>query len=273
MYKTELFSQSAVANRSGAPESDTGSKNGYSRGKTCFARKFAGVVAMAAVITFSAISCGGGGGKSGLKKNKYLGNLPALVADNELAKKAYKENIDKLHETGNFDKVVKESAKMEKAEKERIKKFEADWKAELEKIETTDIPFTYSEAFKKSDLYREVSFLKLSAEKGSLHLITSVNAREDFTATSKDNDVYGQIRFRIVASDGSTPDYRYFQLYSLAWSDKRTFTKGQPINIGDRDCYLDISRNTKNWVNFSGVEFITLEEERKLIEEDRKIKD
>ena len=30
MYKTELFSQSAVANRSGAPEADTGSKNGRS---------------------------------------------------------------------------------------------------------------------------------------------------------------------------------------------------------------------------------------------------
>ena len=108
-------------------------------------KRIFGIVAIAATL-FSVTACGGGK-KSGLKNNEYLGSLPALYADNELTETALKEKAKKITESGNFKKMMKAAAEEAKKAAEQATKFEAAKNAEWEKINGKDIPFTYSEAF------------------------------------------------------------------------------------------------------------------------------
>ena len=250
VYKT--FEASA---NNGVPEADAGSKND-SRGKTCFARcfarKLAGVVAMAAVITFSAISCGGGGGSAGgvkLKSNKYLGNFPGLIANNELAKKAYEENIEKLREAKNIDKITK----LNTEEKERKEKFEAAIESEEEKIKGNDIPFTYSDEFKKLKI--DVAYVKIKeGGKVSIYSNVSVVAKEDFKINAANYDDYSSLYFRIVSSDGSAIEKNKTRI-----TGGSSFTKGEELNLlGQKtQIFFSVYHESEKWVDFAGIEFIT----------------
>ena len=102
MNKSKLVSQSAVANYSGAPESETGSKNGYSLKNLSSRRNISlwvGAASIAAVMAFS--GCGGGsvGAKAGkevcqcvkgLDKDAGLEALGCLMAIGE----KYKDHFD-----------------------------------------------------------------------------------------------------------------------------------------------------------------------------------
>ena len=217
------------------------------------------ITALTLAIFFA--GCGGGGSKSGLKKNDYLGSLPAIYADYQLAKKADEEKIDKLHTSGNLNKIMKEVAKIEKEEKERELKFEADLKAEMAKITGKDVPFTCSEAFKK--LNCEVVFMKFS-DHSTPGIIASIVAKNDFTVSSKERNVddYEYVWYRAVAKDGSTIDKNSIFLFSVSWGNTKQFTKGQSLKSGSEyaQTFLSISKKPEQFADFAGIEFITREE-------------
>ena len=209
------------------------------------------------------MGCGGGSSKkSGLKKNDYLGSLPALYADYELAKKADNKKIDKLHETGNLNKIMKEVAKIEKEAKERDAKHRADVKAEIEKIKGKDIPFTCSEAFKK--LNCDVTSLKIkSGDDLGVSFIAPIVAKSDFVVSykNKNDDDYEYVYYRVVAKDGSTIDTHSFFIF-LMWGQGPSFTAGQLMRSGDVEAtsYFPFSKKSEKWADFAGIEFITREE-------------
>jgi len=218
--------------------------------------KLACFTVVAAVI----MSGCGGGGKSGLKKNDYLGNLPALHADYELAKKADKEKLEKLMAKGKVNKFQSEAMKQEVAKKARKEKFEADKKAEMEKIVGKDIPFTCSEAFNK--LNCEVASLKFCDIYGGLGMDISVVAKSDFVVDGKTNgDDYRSVYFRFAAKDGATiyksslSIFDYMSVYT-----KKSFTKGQSLQDGNSKVSFYVYDEPEKWVGFASIEFITKEE-------------
>jgi len=218
------------------------------------------VFVLAAVLT----GCGGGSSNSksgGLKKNEYLGSLPAIYADFQSAKKGDEAKIEKLQETGNFEKMAKEAAKIEKEAGEREAKLEADLKAEMGKIAGKDIPFTCSDAFKK--LNCEVIYVKFS-DHSTPGIVASIVAKNDFEVGIKENntDDYSRIYYKIVAKDGSTIAKYDFFLMNVAWGKSKSFTKGQSLQFEGKDAqgWWAISKNPEKWVDFAGIEFITEEE-------------
>ena len=202
--------------------------------------------------------CGGGGGdKSGLKKNDYLGSFPAIYADNEMAKKALKERENKLTETGDRNKIMKEVAKIEKEDKAREEKFEADKKVEMAKITGKEIPFTCSEAF--DQLNCKIASVKFN-DRTIIGIDASIVAKNDFVMNYKNKGDYEWIHYRVVAKDGSTiAEYSFFIGLGLDWGKTKSFTQGQSLRSegGDVKAYWDLSQNPEKWADFAGIEFIT----------------
>ena len=217
------------------------------------------VFALAAVLT----GCGGGSSSKsgGMKKNEYLGSLPAIYAGFQSAKKADEAKIEKLQETGNFEKMAKEAAKIEKEAKEREAKFEADLKAEMGKIAGKDIPFTCSEAFKKMNC--EVVYVKLS-DHSTPGIVASIVAKNDFEVSHKEKnaDDYGNIHYKALAKDGSTIAKYDFFMMTVAWGQSKSFTKGQSLHFEGKDAkgWWAFSKAPEKWVDFASIEFITKEE-------------
>ncbi|MCL2880528.1 MAG: hypothetical protein FWF29_09805, partial [Treponema sp.] len=132
-------------------------------------------------------------------------------------------------------------------------KFEEAEKAEWNKIDGKDVPFTTSDAFNQLPI--QIDSLKLSAkEKG---LIVSVTARKDFTINTpnKDNSYenFGKLYYRILAIDGSIISSGVAGLVSVVHLPKSYKQSGvmDPARIS-----LNISEKP-NWANFSSLEFVT----------------
>ena len=194
-------------------------------------------------------SCGGGGSKSGLKGNDYLGALPAIYADMKLAKEADKEKKKELQATANFEKIMKEVAKMKEEEKERDAKFDAELKAEAAKLAGKEIPFTYGEELKKGNC--EILSLKLSDKPG--YIIASVAAKDDFK--SDPYQLTYTIYYKAVAKDGST----IAENLAFYLPNKKSYTKGEAMKTSedkDPQSYLTIYVNPEMWADFANIEFV-----------------
>ena len=202
--------------------------------------------------------CGGGSGSSGsgVKKNDYLGSLPAIYTDMESAKKADKAKTDELREKlvtknstdSDFKKFKDETDKIKQQAKERDAKFDAELKDEASKLAGKDIPFTCSEEFNKGNC--EVLSVKLSDKPG--YIIASVVAKNDFKS-----DPYMQtysIYYKVLAKDGSTiADNLCFYL-----KKKASYSKGEALKTSDdkdAESYMTIYVKPEMWVDFASIEF------------------
>ena len=179
--------------------------------------------------------CGGGSGSSGLKKNKYLGSLPALHADFELIQKDEKDGekkLEKLMAKGNVGKLMKEAMKQEKEFNERKKKLYADRSAETKRLAGTEIPFTTSKAFDELNI-KVIAPIKLD-ETG--YMVASI-------LTSDNRINHNSTYFNALAKDGS-----------IIGAGSFSYWGGESLKG-----YLSMD-NPKEWVKFAGIEFISREE-------------
>ena len=215
--------------------------------------------------------CGGGNsnsGKSGVKNNEHIGSLLTLIADANAAKKADDAKIEKLQESGDFEKMAKEATKIENAAKEREAKLEADIEAVKAKIAGKDIPFTYSAAFKEMNC--EAGSVKIErCDNTGFTIAASIVAKSDFALSynDKNNDAYENIWFKALAKDGATIEKGSFYIAGNAgWGKTKSFTKGQSLQFDGKNAssYLPVSKNPEKWVEFASIEFITSEESRNI---------
>ena len=196
-------------------------------------------------------SCGGGGsssGGAGLKKNEYLGSLPAMYADKALAEKADKEKMQKARE-GDLNKFGEKAAEIKKEAKLRDTKFDADLQTEWTKIAGKDVPFTCNEKFKNGNC--EVLSLKFGDKPG--YIVASIVAKNDFK--SDPYRMTNEIYYNAVAKDGSA----IVEKYSFYLKKKASYTKGETLKASDGEnaqSYLTISSNPEKWVGFAGIEFV-----------------
>lgn len=213
----------------------------------------------ALIIGLTAFGCGGGGGKkSGLKSNQYLGALPALHADYELAEEASEAKIDKARAKGDLKKYMKVKEEEDKAWDERQEKFEAAKKAEWDKLDGKEIPYTVSDAFSQLDV--QVGTVKLIAESQKFHI--PVTAKKDFTVSNLRNRYdYETIYYRFLAKDGSVLGQGGMFLIFLGFSNSISIKEGENIQFNDSDItgFFPIDEPEK-WVDFASLEFITREE-------------
>lgn len=220
---------------------------------------FFGIAVLAVVTGITMFACGGGGAKkSGLKNNQYLGALPALYADYELAEQTSEAKIEKARGTGNVKKYIKVKQEEEKAWEVREEKFEADKKAEWNKLDGKEIPYTVSDAFDKLDI--KVGTVKLIGESEVFHI--PVTAKKDFTVSNLRNRYdYEEIFYKFLGKDGSVIDKGGMYLVFLGFSNSKSYKEGENIQFNDKDItgFFRISEPEK-WVDFTGLEFITREE-------------
>ena len=213
------------------------------------------IVGVAAVIMSG---CGGGSKKSGLKKNEYLGALPAIQADFKLEEKADAENLKMLRTKGPAEKWAKENEKV----KEKRRKNEADLKAEWEKIAGKEVPFSYSKAFAES-VY-EVASAKLASE-SKLCIEFTFKVKQDFEVNNKNGDAYRLAYFRAITKDGSTITKGMYNLVHFSWGHPQSFSKGQTIG-NPYALYLFQPKYAEKWADFAGIEFVTEDEYNKISE-------
>jgi len=149
----------------------------------------AGVICLAVSSGF--LACGDGN-KSGLKSNEFFGNLPALLADNDLAEQAGYEKLQKLY--GDTNALLKEAQKQEKAKEKR----RAAIDAEKEKVNGKEVPFAISNALKESNPNYSITGVKVSGSGLSVTYVAE-NVQRDIFGVAKN-----KISYRIIAEDGST---------------------------------------------------------------------
>ena len=212
------------------------------------------ICAMICAVIFAGCGGSGSGSKSGLKKNEYLGNLPAIEADSKLAEKADKEKMEKAKLTGDLGKMMKASTEVEKEKKLRYEKYKVDIEAETQKFAGKEIPVSYSKAFLEETPYEIASVTLMSG--GCLGFI--VKAKEDFTVAAYKN--LEECYFKSVAKDGSKIDKASIILSHQFSSSNTNYTKGHVLRDKSIGVYLGISRDPEKWVNFAGIEFITQKE-------------
>ena len=196
-------------------------------------------------LTLLFIDCGGSGSnKSGLKKNEFLGNLPALYADFILAQQAHKAKEEKARGLSDFEKIMLEFIKLEKEEEEMNAKFKALIEAEYARGAGAEVPFTFSEALHNSTPRYRI-------EKTGFN--KSGNFCLNLFAIKINTNIIGtrtlDFGYRFVAKDGSTIFADYFTLY------------GPELNGVKAFCIMShLPSNPEHFVDFASVEFITEEE-------------
>jgi hypothetical protein len=183
--------------------------------------------------------------ESGLNKNEFLGNLPAIYTDYQLARQAHREKEDRSESITDFNRAMTESAKLEKAEEEMDAKFEALLADEYERGAGAKLPFGFSQALQNSNPDYEIKAARI---KGSLRgssfcfdiLAKKVNANIIGTRTI-------DLGYRFVAKNGST-------IYAIF-----TTIYGPEANVVIERCIggFGLLRNPEHWVDFASVEFIT----------------
>ena len=208
-------------------------------------------------------NCGGGGGGSGLKKNQYLGSLPAIYANYNAEKKAYEAKIEeqgrKLMDGGekNTDKIMKlmkEDEETTKAMKEKMKTAES---AEIAKIAGTEIPVSYSKELTDSDeLFYNVSPIKLIDSNGELALAISISAKSNFDVPRMKGYDYSTY-FRLVAADGSTIIKSVLLPVNL---DTKALSFAAGEQLLENKFSIHISNKPELYADFAGIEFISKNE-------------
>ncbi len=169
----------------------------------------AATVMCAAVLSNCGGSGSGGEGGGKVRKNDFLGNLPALYTNYNAEKTGMEKKIEqeseKLMAGGekNYDKVQKLFDDQKIKEKALKEKFQADVKAEMEKVVGKDIPVTFSEELKNSDkFFFDVPVVKVAEQKGEPRLAISLTAKDNFTVPSMKGSDYS-VYFRLVGKDGA----------------------------------------------------------------------
>jgi hypothetical protein len=237
--------------------------------KVCLRRRTLNTMKMKnrLLIIVSVFVCGiifwgcGGGSISGLKKNKHLGNLPAIYADYELTKKVEDAKAEKTAEKymakGDYNSLMKMGVKFEKLEKERKLKFQTEEKAEWEKIKGNEVPFTVSEAF--GELSCKIESVVFADD--PVGIVASIVAKEDFQVNSKNQNDYTTIYYRVVDSDGLTIERNTFYLFYLGWREVKSFKQGELLKSdGEIKDSWSVRHSPVKWENFSGIEFLTKDE-------------
>lgn len=208
-------------------------------------------------------NCGGGSSRSGLKKNQYLGQLPAIYADYNVEKKAYEDKIEeqgrKLLEGGekNKDKVMKLIREEEETTKKMKEKLETAVKTETAKLNGVEIPVSYSENLKSSgEQFYTISGVKLVDDNGKLKMSYIISAKDDFEVPTYKGGDYSTY-FRFYATDGTT-------ILKSVFMPVRTDTKpilytaGQLIYEGQMP--ISMSNKPESYAEFAGIEFTTKDE-------------
>lgn len=219
------------------------------------------IYALICGIVFS--NCGGNSSNSNLKKNQYLGSLPSIYADYNAEKKAYEEKVEKEGEklmaggeknSDKFMKLMKEEQEATKAMKE---KFEASVKAEVQKLQGTEVPVSYSENLKNSnEQFYTISGVKLIDENGKLMMTFIISVKDDFEVpTYKGGDYSAYYRF--YATDGSTLQKSVFMPIKTD-TKPLSFTAGQVLL--ETKSQISMSNNPEPFTEFAGVEFISKDE-------------
>jgi len=213
------------------------------------------------------INCGGSGSNSGAKKNQYLGSVPTLYINYEAERDAYEKKADeegmKLMAGGEknkdkFEKLTKEVNERLQAMKD---KFEADVKTEVQKLASKDIPVSYSENLKNSNmLFYDISSAKLVDDNGKLKISFDAIAKNDFTVPylkGPDHRAY----CRLVTSQGD-------MIMKTAFPQMvKSETKALDVKAGEKllegykiDPLSNLKKNPDGCADFAGIEFITSEE-------------
>ena len=192
--------------------------------------------------------CGGGGSKSGLKKNEFFGNLPRIHADYALQVKADKEanekRGEKLLKSGNFNKMMTEAAKMEKEEKERDAKFKEKLEAEEAKVTGTAIPFAFSSELQASDPHYTIDAVMVENSQYCFVVIAS-KIKRNFVGTRSI-----EFGYRLIAKDGSTIKAEFVEMYGIGENEPKSFCFSAFRNLAHAEAMAD----------FASVEFITAAE-------------
>ena len=205
-------------------------------------------------------SCGGDSGKSGLKKNPYLGSLPAIYAGYNAEKKAHEAKVEeqgqKLMAGGekNADKIMKLMMEEQETAKAMKEKMKTAVSAEIAKIAGKEIPVSYSKALLDSDeLFYNVAPLKLVGNKEELVLVISLSAKSDFEVPRMKGYDYSTY-FRFITSDGSTITKSVLLPVKL---DYKPFSIAAGESLLENNFPLHLNNQPELYVDFAGIEFIT----------------
>ena len=219
-------------------------------------------------IIVSALLCGMvfagcGGGNSGVKKNQYLGSLPAIYADYNAKKEAHEAKMEKegnnLISGGekNMDKIMKLMKEDEETTKNMKDKLKSDVSAEITKIAGTEIPVSYSKALLDSDeLFYDVFPVKLVDNKGNIAITIVLSAKYDFEVPRMKGYDYSAY-FRLIAADGSTISKSTLLPVKL---ENKTLLIAAGQQLLENNFLLYISNQPERYANFSGIEFISKDE-------------
>jgi len=218
------------------------------------------VVGLVAVIMSGCGGSGSGSKTNKLKSNEYLGKLPAIYTDYDLAVKEYDEKMAELRgKVQKYDaqKMENERQKIRQKRREMEEKSTADAQAEWEKVTGRDVPFTSSEEFKK--LNYEVTSVKLrkKAREFDINGISaSVIAKNDFKIRYYD-EIISAIYYKAIAKDGSIINKHYLPLTIGI----KSYTKGELLTPKEGfPALLQVQSKPEMWADFAGIEFITKEE-------------
>ena len=206
--------------------------------------------------------CGGSGNSSGsgLKKNPYLGSLPAIYANYNAEKKAHEAKIEeqgmKLMAGGekNSAKIMKLMKEDEETSKAMKEKMTAAVNAEIAKVAGKEVPVKFSDALANSkELFYNVGETKLADNKGALALSLSFSVKNDLEVPRLKGYDYG-VYFRIIAADGSTITKSVLLPVKL---ENKAFTLSAGEHLLDNLFPLSIANMAQRYADFAGIEFIT----------------
>jgi len=214
-------------------------------------------------------NCGGcngeGSGSSGkLNKGGLLGNLPALyekyAAEMASLEKKTEAESEKLIAGGekNYGKIQKLFDEQQAKEKEKKEKFKADVKAELAKIAGKEVPVSFSEKLKSSDmLFYNLTEVKIVDDKGEAKVSFTITAKDDFTIPSMKAYDY-TVYFRFMGGKAILEKSTTCIIPVSLTREAKSFKKGDVLNqsaIG-----FSLNRYAADRAAFSGIEFISKEE-------------
>lgn len=214
------------------------------------------VILLVASIAVGAvmITCSGGGGS----KNSYLGNLPGLYEKFDKAEAGLKASI----EGKGMDAIVKAYADM-KIKEDQLK---ADVAAEMEKLAGTELPVSYSpELQKSSELWYDAKG-SLENGKGKPYLKLVLTAKNDHTIPSVPlaEAKKSWICYHFVDKNGASIEGTKWSVTLVefpAWGamlPEKSFARDEVVY--DKSSYMDVEKNPAAWVDFAGVQFVTIAE-------------
>ena len=228
-------------------------------------RKQLNIISTVIICGTILVSCGGGGGgsTSKVKKNQYLGSLPALYADYNAKKELHEAKIEeqgnKLMAGGekNADKIMKLMKEDETTTKAMKEKLKADVSAEIAKMAGNEVPVSYSKALQNSnELFYQVAPAKLVANKDDVSIAILLSSKNDLEVPRMKGYDYSTY-FRLIASDGSTIIKSVLLPVKLD-TKPISFTAGEQLLENNFPVYM--SNKPELYANFAGIEFITKDE-------------